>query len=80
MEKTYTIRLTADTTEDFCNAASRCDFDVNISNAHNTVTVIDAKSLIGVMGLDLNKDLVVSFDGEDETFEAYLEGLKVTEA
>ena len=36
---------------------------------------MDAKSYLGIMGLDLTKDLEVRYDGEDEAFEALLDSL-----
>lgn len=53
----------------FVLAATRCDFDVDIS--YNRI-VIDAKSILGVLSLDLKKVLTVEFYGEDEDFEEFL--------
>ena len=35
--------------------------------------IIDAKSLLGVLSLDLTKILTVEYDGENAPFEAFLE-------
>ena len=35
--------------------------------------IIDAKSLLGVLSLDLTKILTVEFDGENIPFEEFLE-------
>ena len=35
--------------------------------------IIDAKSLLGVLSLDLTKILTVEFDGENTPFEEFLE-------
>ena len=51
-------------------AASGCDFDVNVF--YNRM-IIDAKSLLGVLSLDLTKILTVEYDGENAPFEAFLE-------
>jgi hypothetical protein len=40
----------------FVRDASRCDYDVDIGHGHKHV---DAKSLLGVLGLDLTKPLTV---------------------
>jgi len=48
------------------HAAEKCDFDIDIG--YQSI-VIDAKSLLGVMGLGLSKELVVKYGGEDLTFE-----------
>lgn len=53
----------------FVNAAMKCDFDINVF--YNRV-VIDAKSILGVMSLDLTKVLTVEYNGTNELFEAYL--------
>lgn len=60
------IKLRLDEVKDFVTAASRCDFDIDIS--YNRFTV-DAKSIVGVLGLDLNRVLTVSYNGYDAEFE-----------
>lgn len=54
----------------FVTEASRCDFDVDVF--YNRFT-IDAKSILGVLSLDLVRVLTVQMNGENEEFEAYLE-------
>lgn len=54
----------------FVTEASRCDFDVDV--LYNRFT-IDAKSILGVLSLDLARVLTVQMNGENEEFEAYLE-------
>lgn len=54
----------------FVMAASRCDFDVDVF--YNRV-VIDAKSILGVLSLDLTKVLTVAYNGENREFEEFLE-------
>lgn len=49
--------------------ASECDFDVNVF--YNRV-VIDAKSLLGVLSLDLRNILTVEYNGENEGLEQFL--------
>lgn len=46
------------------------DFDVDVF--YNRFT-IDAKSILGVLSLDLARVLTVQMNGENEEFEAYLE-------
>ncbi len=67
--KTRKIRLRVDEVKDFVAAATRCDFDIDIS--YNRF-VVDAKSIVGVLGLDLNQILTVSYNGYDQEFEDYL--------
>ncbi|MDE7008552.1 MAG: HPr family phosphocarrier protein, partial [Lachnospiraceae bacterium] len=56
------IKLRLDEVKNFVAAASRCDFDIDIS--YNRFTV-DAKSIVGVLGLDLNRVLTVTCHGYD---------------
>ena len=64
------IRLEAiDDVREFVQAATRCNFDVDIS--YNRM-VIDAKSILGVMSLDRTKDLKVQYHTEDSEFEKVL--------
>lgn len=61
--------------KDFVRAAEKCDYDVDIS--YNRV-VIDAKSLIGVLSLDLTKELTVRYHEEDMHFVNILEKYAVS--
>ena len=54
----------------FVTEASRCDFDVDVF--YNRFT-IDAKSILGVLSLDLARVLTVQMNGDNAEFEAYLE-------
>lgn len=63
------IKLRLDEVKNFVEAASRCDFDIDIS--YNRFTV-DAKSIVGVLGLDLNRVLTVTYNGYDAEFEKLL--------
>ena len=78
MSKNKVIRLDASKVNDFVNAATRCDFEIDIMNSGRN-SGVDAKSYLGIMGLDLTKDLVVEYDGEDEAFEALLDSLAPAE-
>ena len=60
--------------QDFVNAATKCDFDVDI---YYNRYVVDAKSILGVFGLDLTKTLTVEYTGFDKQFEQYLNGLAI---
>ena len=42
----------------FVALANECDFDINVRFNH---FIIDAKSILGVMGLDFNSTLTVKF-------------------
>ncbi len=56
----------------FVKEATKCDFDIDVF--YNRV-VIDAKSILGVLSLDLTRVLTVQFNGECPEFEEYLESL-----
>lgn len=65
------IKLRPDEVKKFVAAASRCDFDIDI--AYNRYTV-DAKSIVGVLGLDFTQTLTVSYNGFNSDFENLLAG------
>lgn len=56
----------------FVAAAGKCDFDIDVF--YNRI-IIDAKSILGVMSLDLTKILTVEYSGENAGFEAQLDDL-----
>ena len=61
---------TVEEAKEFVAAASRCDFDIDVF--YNRI-IIDAKSLLGVLSLDLSRVLTVEYNGENEEFESFLE-------
>ena len=64
------IKLNAkEDVQEFVKAAGKCDFDIDIS--YNRV-IIDAKSFLGVLSLDLNRELTVKYGGHDMNFENVL--------
>ena len=56
--------------KEFVTVAGDCDFDINIF--YNRV-VIDAKSILGVLSLDLSKTLTVEYEGYDRALEEILD-------
>ena len=52
--------------KDFVRAAGDCDFDIDVK--YNR-TIIDAKSLLGMIGLGLQNDLQVCYGGKNVNFE-----------
>lgn len=56
----------------FVDEATRCDFDIDVF--YNRI-IIDAKSILGVLSLDLTRVLTVQYNGNSEEFDAYLETL-----
>ncbi|MDF2886727.1 MAG: Phosphotransferase system, phosphocarrier protein HPr [Lacrimispora sp.] len=58
--------------KEFVAAASRCDFDIDVF--YNRV-IIDAKSILGVLSLDLSQILTVQLNGAEAEFEKHLKKL-----
>ena len=62
----HQIRLNAaDDVREFVNAASKCDFDIDIF--YNRI-IIDGKSILGILSMDLTKNLTVKCYGENPHF------------
>ncbi len=76
MKQKRIILPTVEEAKKFVAAASRCDFDIDVF--YNRI-VIDAKSLLGVLSLDLTRVLTVEYNGENEEFEAFLAEKAVAE-
>lgn len=70
----HKIKLRPNEVKDFVSAASKCAFDVDIS--YNRF-IVDAKSIIGVLGLNFNQILTVAYNGYDAEFESYLQKFAV---
>ena len=68
------IMLRPEDVKGFVAAAAKCEFDIDIF--YNRY-IVDAKSILGVYGLDLTKVLTVRYDGYDARFEGYLASLAV---
>lgn len=67
MEQRYKIRLSdKDHVRDFVKSAEQCDFDIDIF--YNRM-IIDAKSILGVLSLDLSQILTVRCAGKNTEFE-----------
>lgn len=66
---THKIKLRPDEVNGFVSAAAKCDFDIDIS--YNSF-VVDAKSIVGVLGLDFKQILTVTCNGYDPEFERYM--------
>lgn len=68
------IILRPDMVKEFVARASKCDFDIDI---YYNRYVVDAKSILGVLGLDLRQVLTVSYNGYQEEFENFLSSMAV---
>ena len=65
-----TVRLPdRDSVSEFVKAAAECSFNVDV--CYNRI-VVDGKSILGVLGLDLTRDLTVRYEGFDPEFEKTL--------
>ena len=62
---TRTIRLTPDEVQRFVDVTTKCDFDIDIF--YNRM-IIDTKSILGILSMDLNNVLTVHCYGEDPEF------------
>lgn len=67
-EKKIKLSGTTDVRE-FVREAEKCDFDIDIF--YNRV-IIDAKSFLGVLSMDLSQILTVKYGGKDSNFEKIL--------
>ena len=56
--------------KEFVAAAGKCDFDIDIF--YNRI-VIDAKSLLGILSMDLTQILTVKCHGENVEFDKMLQ-------
>ncbi|MCR5654962.1 MAG: HPr family phosphocarrier protein [Lachnospiraceae bacterium] len=63
------ITMGPEDAKEFVQVATGCDFDVDISYNHFTV---DAKSILGVLGLDFKQILTVNYNGFNAEFEKFL--------
>jgi phosphocarrier protein HPr len=64
----------AEEVEEFVDAASKCDFDINIF--YNRF-IIDAKSILGILSMDLNQALTVQCYGQNPEFNRTLQRFAV---
>ena len=64
----------AEDVQEFVNAASICDFDIDI---YYNRFLIDAKSILGILSMDLTKVLTVDCHGENKEFERTLQKFAV---
>ena len=67
-QKTLRFTETSDIVE-FVNAASKCDFDIDVK--YNR-WYLDAKSILGIMGIGVRNNFEVYFDGKDKQFQKVL--------
>lgn len=64
------IKLTEyEEVKEFVHATEKCDFDIDVF--YNRI-IIDAKSMLGVLSLDLSRELTVKYGGKNNAFENVL--------
>lgn len=66
------VRLTRESAAEFVRVASHCDFDIDIANVDVTSYTVDAKSMLGVMGLNFRRPMLVSYSGYNRDLEEFL--------
>ncbi len=64
------FRMNPSMVKEFVEITSKCDFDIDIASYNRLF--VDAKSILGVLGLDMSMPLTVSYDGYNDEFEAFL--------
>ena len=62
--------LSVEDAKNFVKVTTGCDFDVDL---YDNSIVIDAKSIIGVLSMDLRHVLTVRYSGKNEKLEAFLD-------
>ena len=66
--------MTQDQVQHFVSVTSKCDFDIDI---YYNRYVVDAKSFLGVYGLDFGKPLTVSYEGYNAQLEELLKEIAI---
>ncbi|WP_026508340.1 HPr family phosphocarrier protein [Butyrivibrio sp. MC2013] len=67
------IRLEPSEVRNFVREAEKCQFDIDVSYGS---IIVDGKSILGILGLDMRKNLTVSYYGESREFDEYLDRLE----
>ena len=73
LEKKIQLKAFSDVKE-FVKAAEKCEYDVDVF--YNRV-VVDAKSILGVLSMDLTRVLTVQCHGESKEFNRTLQKFAV---
>lgn len=66
----YNIMLRPYEVREFVEAATKSDCYIDASS--NNHFIVDAKSILGVLGLDLNRTIKVTVHGYDRVFEQFI--------
>ena len=60
---------TTDDVREFVDAASKCDFDIDVRYDR---MIVDAKSLLGILSMDLRHEFFVTCHGDNPDFNQKL--------
>lgn len=67
MSEEFKIKLLeTEQVQDFVTSAEKCNFDIDVSYDR---IVVDAKSILGILAMDLSRVLTVRCAGRNELFE-----------
>lgn len=64
------INLTPSLVQEFVNITSKCDFDIDIAGNHRYF--VDAKSIVGILGLDMSRPLTIYYSGFNAGLESFI--------
>lgn len=64
------IKMNPSMVKEFIAITSKCDFDIDIAASNRYY--VDAKSIIGVLGLDMTRPLVIEYNGYNEDLENFI--------
>ena len=69
---THIIHIDTTDVVEFCDRAKECSFPVSVASTADRRKTVDARSYLDVLALDLNRNLVVTYRGDDAAYEAFL--------
>ena len=56
--------------KEFVRITSKCDFDIDVASYNRYY--VDAKSIVGVLGLDMSRPLTITYDGYNPELEGFI--------
>jgi len=64
------IKMNPSMVKEFVAITTGCDFDIDIAASNKYY--VDAKSIVGVLGLDMTRPLVLEYNGFNEALENFI--------
>lgn len=64
------IKMNPSMVKEFISVTTQCDFDIDIAASNRYF--VDAKSIVGVLGLDMTRPLVLEYAGYNEALESFI--------